>query len=224
MIRKLLLFGSALILLSFATPARAQTYRHVTSIKCGLSSEMMTDFKIDYHYLFNRYIGLGGGIFLNSEFGQVTMPHGDISSAGHSISWISETKVTKPGFSLSPIGQIDLFKVKERLVTLEIEPSWLLTIPREYQILNCQDIHSGEISSARVKAFGGQWSAWLLRTGLSYCFGECFAIGLSYNITNLDSFSTSRRLEYGGTVFNKFYQDNKQVVHSVDIGLRVFFN
>ena len=223
MIRRLMLFGSILILLSFTTFAQAQTYWHVTSIKCGLSSEMMTDFKIDYHYLFCRHIGLGGGIFLNSEFGQVTMPHGDISSAGHSISWNSETKVTNPGFSLSAIGQIDLFKVKERLVTLEFEPSWLLTIPRESQILNCQDIHSGELSSARVKASGGQWSAWLLRVGMSYCIGEHFAIGFSYNITNLDSFSTARRLEYGGTVFNKFYPDNKPVVHSADLGLRVFF-
>ena len=218
-----MLFGSILILLSFTSFAQAQTYRHVASIKCGLSSEMMTDFRFDYHYLFSRHMGLGGGIFLNSEFGQVTMPHGDISSSGHSMSWSSETKVTKPGFSLSAIGQIDLFKVKDRPVTLEIEPSWLLTVPRESQLLNCQDIHSGELSSARVNTSGGQWSAWLLRVGMSYCFGEYLAIGLSYNITNLDSFSTARQLEYGGTVFSKFYPDKKQVVHSADLGLRVFF-
>jgi len=211
------------ILLLLHSAVYAQTYKNNVSVRWALSTEIMMDFKLDYHYMFSKYVGIGGGVFLNSEFGQVKMPHGNYSIPGSSISWTSETKVTKPGFSISAIGQISLFQIKGRSVMLELEPSWLLSIPRESQILRCQNVLSGELSSDKVKASGGQWTSWLLRTGLSFFVSEHLAIGISYNITNFDSFSTARLLEYKGTVFDQFYQEKKPVVHSVDVGVRIFF-
>lgn len=217
------MFLCGTILIMMPLSVFAQTHNNIVSARWGISSEMMMNFKVDYHYKFNRFIGIGGGIFLNSEFGQVKMPHGNISSSGGSISWISENKVTKPGFSISALGEIDIFKIKGRSVMLEVEPSWILSIPRESQILHCQNVISGETFSEKVNASGGQWGAWLLRMGLSFLVIDHCALGISYNITNFDSFSTARLLEYQGRIFDKFYQEKKSIVHSVDIGLRIIF-
>lgn len=193
------------------------------SISCSLGyvSDETYSFILDYKYYLRPFFGVGGGIFLNSQSGNSIQPHGDLNSEGKILAWKSETKVTNPGGFISIVGEFPVI-IRERGIMLEFEPAWLLMLPRTSSIVELQNVNTGvRAGSDRLSVAGGQWNAWLLRSGLSFRLGDRLMLSLSYSITNLDSYSTYRLLEYEGKCFNDFYPEKKPFVHMISVGVRL---
>ena len=193
------------------------------SISCSLGyvSDETYSFILDYKYYLRPFFGVGGGIILNTQPGNSIQPHGDLYSEGKKLAWKSETKVTNPGGFISIVGEFPVI-IRERGIMLEFEPAWLLMLPRTSSIVELQNVNTGvRAGSDRLSVAGGQWNAWLLRSGLSFRLGDRLMLSLSYSITNLDSYSTYRLLEYEGKCFNDFYPEKELLVHMISVGVRL---
>lgn len=151
-----------------------------------------------YHYMFNRYIGLGGA------FGYWSVWYEDGWAAEKD--WEIESDDNKPSnFYLRPsiVLKSPALKIKQVDLGLYAEPGIMLNIPYQRinirQYINCPDYDYKYVSTSK-----GQWFAIDLRVGIFVNFGPCgFSAG--YIMSNLDVYSQYRQLSYKGTSFSKYY-------------------
>ena len=151
-----------------------------------------------YHYMFNRYIGLGGSF----GFWKVWYEDGWASEKD----WEIESDENKPSnFYLRPsvVLKTPAIKIKQVDLGLYAEPGVMLNVPytganiRQYT--QWPDYDYKHISTSK-----GQWFAVDMRVGIFVNFGPCgFSAG--YTMSNYDVYSQYRHLSYKGISFSKYY-------------------
>lgn len=198
--------GIIIFILFFSFSLRAETEKndnfdfthHRASITGMLTSSDSWQLEVGYHYMFNKYIGIGG------EFGgwQVYFEEGYASGKN----WDIESEDNKPwNLYLRPsiilktpaikLGQVDL--------GLFAEPGVMMNLPYRKvwirQYTNWPDYENKSISTSK-----GQWCAIDARIGAYVNFGPC-GFSLGYCMSNFDVYSQSRQLSYKGTSFKDIY-------------------
>lgn len=151
-----------------------------------------------YHYMFNQFVGIGGGI------GYWSVYYEDGWAAGKD--WEVESDDNKPSnFYLRPSVVLKSPAIKFKQVDLGLfaEPGLMLNIP--YEAVNIrQTTRWPDYEYKHVSTTNGQWFALDLRLGVFLNVGSCgFCAG--YMMSNLDVYSQYRHLSYKGISFKEFY-------------------
>lgn len=151
-----------------------------------------------YHYMFNRYIGLGGA------FGYWSVWYEDGWAAEKD--WEIESDDNKPhNLYLRPsvVLKTPALKIKQVDIGLYAEPDIMLNLPyasvniRQYTLW--PDYNLKHTSTSK-----GQWLAVDLRLGAFINFGPC-GFCMEYTMSNFDVYSQYRHLSYKGILFSKYY-------------------
>lgn len=151
-----------------------------------------------YHYMFNRYIGVGGSL----GFWKVWYEDGWAAEKD----WEIESDENKPSnFYLRPsvVLKTPALKIKKVDLGLYAEPGAMLNIP--YAGANIRQYTSWpDYDYEHISTSKGQWFAVDLRVGVYLNFGPCgFSAG--YMMSNYDVYSQYRHLSYKGNSFSKYY-------------------
>lgn len=168
------------------------------SISGLLTSSDSWQLEYGYHYMFNKYIGVGGSIGWWSVYYVVGYASGN--------NWDLDSDDEKPwNMYMRPsiilktptlrLGQVDL--------GLYAEPGVMMNVPYSMAWIH-QYTHWPEYENKKVSTNKGQWCAVDLRVGVAVNFGPCgFSAG--YMMSNFDVYSQRRHLSYDGVPFSKFY-------------------
>lgn len=151
-----------------------------------------------YHYMFNRYIGLGG------SFGFWKVWYEDGWAAEKD--WEIESDENKPSnLYIRPSIVIKSHALKIRQVDLGLyaEPGVMLNIP--YTGVNIRQYTQWpDYDYKHISTTSGQWFSVDLRVGIFVNFGSCgFSAG--YTLSNYDVYSQYRHLSYKGIPFSRYY-------------------
>ena len=151
-----------------------------------------------YHYMFNRYIGLGGGF----GYWKVWYEDGWASEKD----WEIESDENKPSnFYLRPslVLKSPALKIKQADLGLYAEPGVMLNIP--YQGANIRQYTNWpDYDYKHVCTPKGQWFAVDLRIGV-YMNSGPVGFSAGYMMSNYDVYSQYRHLSYKGNSFGKYY-------------------
>lgn len=175
------------------------------SFSGSVTSSDSYQLEASYHYMFNRYIGVGGAL----GFWKVWYEEGWASGKD----WEIESDDNAPfNFYLHPslILKSPSLKIKNVDLGLYAEPGVMMNVPyagvniRQYT--KWPDYELDHISTCK-----GQWFALDLRVGVYVNIGPCgFSAG--YLMSNFDVYSQYRHLSYKGIKFSRFYP-NKSFMH-----------
>ena len=154
--------------------------------------------EFSYHYMFNRYVGLGGSV------GTWKVYFEDGRASGQN--WSIDGDDNKPwNFYLRPsvLLKTPAIKYRASLWSLFAEPGLMLNIP--YQRVCIENTSNWPyIDYDYISTNKGQWIAIDLRIGVSLDIGP-IGINAGYMMSNLDVYSQYRHLSYNGNSFKKFY-------------------
>ncbi len=168
------------------------------SISGMLTSSDSWQLEFGYHYMFNKYVGIGGGL----GGWKVYYEQGFASGSN----WQIESDDNKPwSMYLRPSLLLKSPGVKVRQVDIGIfaEPGVMMNMP--YAKVWIQQTTTWPMyESKSVSTSRGQWCAMDLRAGLYVNFGPC-GISAGYLMSNFDVYSQYRHLSYKGISFSKFY-------------------
>lgn len=163
-----------------------------------LTSSDSYQLEASYHYMFNRYIGLGGAL------GYWSVWYEDGWAAEKD--WEIESDDNKPyNLYLRPsvVLKTPALKIRQVDIGLYAEPGLMLNLP--YTGVNIrQYTHWPDYNLKHTSTSKGQWFAVDLRLGVFVNFGPCgFSAG--YTMSNFDVYSQYRHLSYKGNSFSKYY-------------------
>lgn len=163
-----------------------------------LTSSDSYQLEASYHYMFNRYIGLGGAL------GYWSVWYEDGWAAEKD--WEIESGDNKPyNLYLRPsvVLKTPALKIRQVDIGLYAEPGLMLNLP--YTGVNIrQYTHWPDYNLKHTSTSKGQWFAVDLRLGGFVSFGPCgFSAG--YTMSNFDVYSQYRHLSYKGNTFSKYY-------------------
>lgn len=168
------------------------------SISGMLTSSYSWQLELAYHYMLNRYIGIGASVGAwNVYF---------VEGYASGKDWHIDSDDEKPGnLFLRPsivlkspaikVGQVDL--------GLFAEPGVMMNVPYT-RVWIRRTTDWPEFDYKKVSTSKGQWCAFDLRAGLFANIGPC-GVAAGYLMSNLDVYSQYRHLSYDGTSFSKFY-------------------
>ncbi len=171
---------------------------HRASISGLLTSSDSWQLEGAYHYLFNRYIGIGGAIGGWKVYFEEGWPSGK--------DWEIDSDDSKP-FSIylrpSVILKSPAVKIKQVDLGLFAEPGVMLNVP--YSHVNIRQYRGWpNFEYKSVSTTKGQWFAMDLRLGIYANIGP-LGISAGYMMSNLDVYSQYRHLSYKGISFKEFY-------------------
>ncbi|MCM1449950.1 MAG: hypothetical protein NC082_06380 [Clostridiales bacterium] len=151
-----------------------------------------------YHYMFNRYVGVGGAL----GYWAVWYENGWASEKD----WEIESDDNKPyNVYLRPslVLKSPAIKIKSTNVGLFAEPGIMLNVPYTRVYIR-QYTRWPDYDLKRISTPGGQWLAMDLRLGIYINMGQ---IGFSagYMMSDYDVYSNFRHLSYKGNSFSKYY-------------------
>lgn len=171
---------------------------HRVGFNGALTSSDSWQLEFSYHYMFNRYVGLGGSV------GSWKVWYEDGWASGKN--WNIDEDDNKPwNFYLRPSVLLKTPALKYRACAWSIfaEPGIMLNIP--YQRVCIEKTQNWSIIDYEyISTTKGQWLALDLRIGVSLDVGPC-GISAGYMMSNLDVYSQYRHLTYNGVSFDKFY-------------------
>ena len=222
-------------------------YKNLLRFNIGYSTNEYAFLEVAYHYFFNRYAGVGGGVSLGMNYLGKNMPGGELVDSDYT-EWRmiideegdSHLDAIGPKFLLSGIFRTP-FLVDSRKFRLSclLEPGAVFAVPYSKRGVLLTG-GAEDDATEYVKSWGGRWLFWQFRgtvlaafgdfgIGLSYslndidiAFGD-FGIGLSYSLNDIDMFSTVRTLSYSGTDFRDYYPARKPLYHSFAISVSYLF-
>lgn len=180
-----------------------------------LTSSDSWQLELGYHYMFNRFIGIGGAV------GGWQVYYEDGWASGNK--WEIESDDNKPwNLYLRPsvvlkspalkVGQVDL--------GLFAEPGVMMNVPYA-RVWIRQHTDWPEYDSRSVSTTRGQWFAVDLRVGIYANIGPCgFCAG--YLMSNFDVYSQYRHLSYDGVRFSRFYPE-KSFMQGAYLSLSYYF-
>lgn len=163
-----------------------------------ITSSDSYQFEASYHYMLNRYMGLGGAL----GYWKVWYEDG----WGAEKDWDIESDDNKPfNFYLRPsiVLKSPSIKLRKFDVGLFAEPGVMLNVP--YASVNIRQYTNWPSYDLKyISTSKGQWFAVDMRLGTYVNFGSVgFTAG--YMMSNFDVYSQYRHLSYKGSTFNKFY-------------------
>ncbi len=171
---------------------------HRVGFNGALTSSDTWQLEFSYHYMLNKYVGLGGSV------GSWEVWYEDGWASGKN--WNIDEDDNKPwNFYLRPSVLLKTPALKYRACawSLFAEPGVMLNIPYQRVCIestpNWPAIEYDYISTTK-----GQWLAFDLRLGVSLDVGPC-GISAGYMMSNLDVYSQYRHLSYKGISFKDFY-------------------
>lgn len=172
---------------------------HRASISGMLTSSDTWQLDMAYHYMFNRYVGIGGAV------GVWKVYYEDGFASGNN--WQIESDDNKPSnIYLRPSLMLKSPAVKIKSVDLGLfaEPGFMMNIPYQSVWIRQNTPDWPEYDIKRVSTGKGQWCALDLRAGVYANIGPCgFSAG--YLMSGFDVYSQYRHLSYGGVSFSRFY-------------------
>ncbi|MCM1483618.1 MAG: hypothetical protein NC043_04720 [Muribaculaceae bacterium] len=163
-----------------------------------LTSTDSWQMEVGYHYMINRYIGVGGSFGGWKVYFEEGFPSGK--------NWDIESDDNKPyNLYLRPsvvlkspalkVGQVDL--------GLFAEPGVMMNVP--YTRVSIRQYTTWpNYEPKSVSTSKGQWCAVDVRAGVYANVGPC-GISAGYMMSNLDVYSQYRHLSYNGIPFSEFY-------------------
>lgn len=183
---------------TFVSAKDEDKFNHRVAFNGALTSSDSWLLEFSYHYMFNRYVGLGGSI------GSWEVWYEDGWASGKN--WNIDEDDNKPwNLYLRPSVLLKTPALKYRACawSLFAMPGVMLNIPYQRVCIektqNWPDIEYKYISTTK-----GQWLALDLRIGVSLDVGPC-GISVGYLMSNHDVYSQYRHFSYNGTSFAKFY-------------------
>lgn len=171
---------------------------HRASITGVLTSSDSWQVEFAYHYMFNKFIGIGGGAGGWKVYFEEGHPSGG--------NWEIENSDSKPSnFYIRPslLLKTPSVKIKQVNVGLFTEPGVMMNLPYQSVWISCYTQWPA-YESKRVSTSKGQWFAVDLRCGIYANIGPC-GVSAGYFMSNLDVYSQYRHLSYNGTPFSRFY-------------------
>ena len=204
-------------------------YKDLLRFNVGYSTNEYAFLEVAYHYFFNRYAGIGGGVSLGMNYLGKNMPGGELVDSDYT-EWRmiideegdSHLDALGPKFLLSGIFRTP-FLVDSRKFRLSclLEPGAVFAVPYSKRGVLLTG-GAGDDATEYVKSWGGRWLFWQFRGTVLAAFGD-FGIGLSYSLNDIDMFSTVRTLSYAGTDFRDYYPSRKPLYHSFAISVSYLF-
>ena len=163
-----------------------------------LTSSDIYMLEASYHYMFNRNLGIGGGIGIWKNYFH------DGYASGHG--WELDDDASKPSdiyLRVSAVLKSPSLVFKSAGWGLIAEPAMLFNIPYKRVCIN--EIHNYTVTGYHYLSTNkGQWLTLEMRAGVYVNFGPVgFSAG--YGLSNLDIYSPYRHLSYKGTSFKRFY-------------------
>lgn len=170
------------------------------SISGMLTSSDAWQVELGYHYMFSKYVGLGGTAGVWSVYFEEGFPSGN--------DWEIDSDDSKP-FNVflrpSVVLKTPGIHIKQVIIGLFAEPGIMLNVPyahaaiRQYSVwpnFNYETVSTGK----------GQWFGLDVRLGIYINLGPCgFSAG--YLMSNFDVYSQYRHLTYKGNPFSNYYPE-----------------
>lgn len=184
--------------LLLASQESEEKTHHRVGFNGALTSSDSWQLEFSYHYMFGKYIGLGGSI----GWWKVYFDEGHASGSN----WSVDDDYNKPeNLYLRPslLLKSPALKSGDCAWSLFAEPGIQMSIPYRRVCIestpNWPVIDYDYVSTSK-----GQWLALDLRLGVSLDVGPC-GISAGYMMSNLDVYSQYRHLSYKGISFKDFY-------------------
>lgn len=176
-----------------------------------LTSSDCWQLEMSYHYMFWKYLGIGGGVgILKNYF---------VDGYASGKDWNIDSDDEKPQHVYlhpSIVFKTPSVRIKQTHWGLYAEPGVLLTIPyttvsiRQYNHWPMWDL-------AHASTKRGQWFAPDIHLGLYLDIGPA-SISFGYFWSNFDIYSQFRHLSYKGVSFSEFYP-SKPSMHGAFISI-----
>lgn len=190
--------------------------RHRGAFTGALVSQAAYHLEVSYHYMLNRYVGLGGGLGLWQNYFSDGYPQGP--------EWRLDEDSARPGnlyLRLSALLKTPSITFKSARWGLMAEPACMLQVP--YTRVYVNDMYGiVEANSHRLSTNNGQWLVVELRTGIYVNFGP-IGINAGYALSNLDIYSYYRNLSYNGVSFRRFYPAPNPISHGAFLTAAYYF-
>lgn len=196
--RKLILLSLLISTLTLQAETDEDRTRHRAGFNGALTSSYSWQLEFSYHYMFNRYIGLGG----SAGAWKVYFEEGWASGNNWNI---DEDDDRPSNFYIRPSAVLKTPAVKYRACSWSLfaEPGVMLNIP--YQRVCIENTQYWPITDYDyISTNKGQWLAFDLRIGISLDVGPC-GVSAGYIMSDHDVYSQYRHLSYKGISFEEFY-------------------
>lgn len=164
-----------------------------------LTSSDCWQLEMSYHYMFWRYLGIGGGVGVLKNY----FVDGYASSGRD---WNIDSDDEKPQHVYlhpSIVFKTPSVRIRQTRWGLYAEPGAMLTIPYTCVAIRQYD-HWPTWNLKHASTKRGQWFAPDIRLGLYLDIGPA-SISFGYLWSNFDIYSQYRHLSYKGISFSKFY-------------------
>lgn len=194
-----------LSLLLFSMGSSAQSH-HIASIGAGIGSSDIYSVELSEHYMFNPYIGLGGTIGFYKEWYN-SRPGGEINSGKYNSWYMDEDDKEISKFFLEPqvvVNTPKLFSIGKSNFCMEADLGCIMQIPHEIVGINYINSITNLNDHKIVSHSGGKWAFWDTRVMLKADFRRIM-VSLGYSLSNLDIYSTRRKLQVEDTKLDFFY-------------------
>lgn len=187
------------IITTFPIKADDEYFTHNRAAFSGtLTSSDSYSLEMSYHYMFCKFVGVGGALGYWSNY------YDDGWASGSN--WNIDEDDNRPSnFYLRPsvVLKSPSVRFKQTQWCLYAEPGIMLNVPyQQVSIEKTQNWTHTEYDY--ISTNKGQWFAIDVRLGINMDIGPCgFSAG--YMMSNLDIYSQYRHLSYNCTTFEKFY-------------------
>ncbi|MDE5554195.1 MAG: hypothetical protein K2J10_03310 [Muribaculaceae bacterium] len=163
-----------------------------------LTSSDCWQFEMSYHYMFWKYLGIGGGVGTLKNY----FVDGYASGRGWHINGDDE-KPQHIYLRPSVVIRSPSIRIKQTRWGLYLEPGAFMTLPYTSVTITSYD-NWQKIEFRHASTKKGQWFATDVHLGLYIDIGPA-SISFGYTWSNFDIYSQFRHLSYKGTSFSEFY-------------------
>lgn len=180
-----------------------ETGRNRFGFVAALTSVDTWQLETGYHYMLNRYLGVGGEFGMWKQYYYDGLPGGSNWELDGDDEYLSNLYLRPSVVLMSPT----LFKIKDAQFGIVAEPGIMLNVPYQcvgiYIYENCRRSDYKSRSSSK-----GQWFAVDCRVGLDVRVGR-LDITAGYMISDFDIYGIARNIEFDGKKFGEFYPKKK---------------
>lgn len=209
-----------LVLFPMMSFSQSDGRKNRMAVSVGIDTNYAYDFEFSYHYMLRSFFGIGVGLgFYNQWYSDYT-PKGSWKN-GTGRTWRiedSEKEIQRNYLNPSIILQTPNLINKEKFkMSFFVEPGLQLLLPYAGVHVDYSDVRSSYVST-----WGGEWCFWSFKAALDFRFSQT-SIALGYGVSNVDIYSSRRKLMVGTTSFDDFYPE-KDFTHSLFLNISYCFD
>lgn len=200
----------SIILMLITAFAFAQSPTNMAiDLSAAASSYSTFSIEFGYRYGFNNYVGLRSSLRLETEGWEAMTPFGEFSSASSPFTHWDTSKDERLnkiylGVSL-PISSPPVMTLREMKFWIQLDPGVYFTVPYSSLNVRLRKAGSDNFEQRKFSSHGGQWIAWYGKTSVMFSISN-LSFGIGYGISNLDPFSSRRRITVNGNPIDSFYE------------------